>query len=135
MSYTECTAQLELFEVERKRVTVNFEGGQVVTDAGLLPIRQLDLKLGILAEAARRLPRAPRSPLGLLARRESTGLCRDVRSCGSRADISKLPRIGRCPRGEVAGPRRAGRPSPVGIGSPPKADLRCGLSPRPRRPG
>ena len=60
MSYTECTAQLELFEVERKRVTVDFEGGQVVTDAGLLPIRQLDLKLGILAEAARRLP-DPRS--------------------------------------------------------------------------
>jgi len=53
---TECTAQLELFEVGRKQVTLDFEGGQVVTDAGLLPIRELDLELGILAEAADRLP-------------------------------------------------------------------------------
>lgn len=60
MSQTECTPQLELFEVDRRRVTVDFEGGQVVTDAGLLPIRELDFKLGILAEAARRLP-DPRS--------------------------------------------------------------------------
>jgi hypothetical protein len=60
VSNTQCTTQLELFEVDRKRVTVDFEGGQVVTDAGLLPIRQLDLDLGILAEASSRLP-DPRS--------------------------------------------------------------------------
>ena len=60
MSQTQCTTQRELFEVDRKQVTVDFEGGQVVTDAGLLPIRQLDQELGILAEAARRLP-DPRS--------------------------------------------------------------------------
>jgi hypothetical protein len=60
MSQTQCTTQRELFEVDRKQVTVDFEGGQVVTDAGLLPIRQLDRELGILAEAARRLP-DPRS--------------------------------------------------------------------------
>ena len=35
---------------------MTFDGGQIVSDAGLLPIRQLDQKLGILAEAARRLP-------------------------------------------------------------------------------
>jgi hypothetical protein len=56
MSGTECIRQMELFEVGRQRVTVDFEGGDVVTDAGLLPIRNLDLGLGILAEAARRLP-------------------------------------------------------------------------------
>jgi len=33
---------------------VTFNGGQIVSDAGLLPIRELDKKLGILAEAARR---------------------------------------------------------------------------------
>jgi len=60
MSQTQCTVQLELFEVDRKRVTVDFAGGQMVSDAGLLPIRQLDGDLGILAEAARRLP-DPRS--------------------------------------------------------------------------
>lgn len=58
---TECTQQLELFEVGRQQVTVTFDGGQVVSDAGLLPIAELDLKLGILAEAAARLP-DPRSP-------------------------------------------------------------------------
>ena len=60
MNQTPCPTQRELFEVDRKQVTVDFEGGQVVTDAGLLPIRQLDRELGILAEAARRLP-DPRS--------------------------------------------------------------------------
>lgn len=62
MSRTECTSQLELFEVGRQRVTMSFEGGDVVSDAGLLPVRQLDRELGILAEAARRLP-DPRSQL------------------------------------------------------------------------
>jgi hypothetical protein len=62
MSLTECREQLELFEVGRQVVTVDFAGGDIVADAGLLPIRQLDQQLGILAEAARRLP-DPRSPL------------------------------------------------------------------------
>ena len=62
MVSTECNRQLELFEVGRQVVTVDFEGGDVVTDTGLLPIRQLDQQLGILAEAARRLP-DPRSAL------------------------------------------------------------------------
>jgi hypothetical protein len=56
MAQTECIRQLEMFEVGRRTVTVDFEGGAVVSDAGLLPIRQLDLELGLLAEAARRLP-------------------------------------------------------------------------------
>ncbi len=60
MSQTECTQQLELFEVGRQQVTMTFDGGDVVSDAGLLPVRQLDQELGILAEAARRLP-DPRS--------------------------------------------------------------------------
>ena len=42
--------------VNRQQVTVTFDGEQIVSDAGLLPIRQLDQQLGILAEAARRLP-------------------------------------------------------------------------------
>ena len=60
MDRTECTRQLELFEVGRQLVTVTFDGGQVVSDAGLLPVAQLDRELGILAEAAQRLP-DPRS--------------------------------------------------------------------------
>lgn len=60
MDGTDCTRQLELFEVGRQVVTVDFAGGGVVSDAGLLPVAQLDRELGILAEAARRLP-DPRS--------------------------------------------------------------------------
>ena len=56
MSKTQCTEQLQLFEVGRQQVTMTFDGGQVVSDVGLLPIRELDQKLGILAEAARRMP-------------------------------------------------------------------------------
>lgn len=62
MARTECTRQLEFFEVGRQQVTVTFDGEQIVSDAGLLPVRQLDQQLGILAEAARRLP-DPRSQL------------------------------------------------------------------------
>ncbi len=62
MSGTECTKQLELFEVRRQQVTMSFDGGNVVSDAGLLPIRELDRQLGILSEAASRLS-DPRSPL------------------------------------------------------------------------
>lgn len=66
MSETLCDAlaeqQLVLFEVDRREVTVVFDEGQVVTDTGLLAIRKLDRELGVLAEAAARLP-DPRSQL------------------------------------------------------------------------
>ena len=62
MDVTECTQQLELFEVGRQQVTMDFEGGQLTSDAGLLPIAELDRKLGLLAEAARLMP-DPRSQL------------------------------------------------------------------------
>jgi hypothetical protein len=64
MSETVCVpqdgGQLVLFEVDRRDVTVAFDGGEVVTDTGLLAIRQLDRRLGVLTEAASRLP-DPRS--------------------------------------------------------------------------
>jgi len=66
MQETECHGddgrQLVLFEVDRREVTVAFDGGEVVTDTGLLAIRQLERQLGVLAEAAARLP-DPRSEL------------------------------------------------------------------------
>lgn len=69
MSQTDCTHQLELFEVGRQQVTISFDGGKVVSDAGLLPIADLDRELGILAEAARRLP-DPRSQLYVIHQTE-----------------------------------------------------------------
>lgn len=62
MGETECNRQLELFEVGRQQVTIDFDGGQLTSDTGLLPIAELDRKLGLLAEAARLMP-DPRSPL------------------------------------------------------------------------
>jgi Transposase DDE domain group 1 len=53
---TDCSEQLTFWELGRQQVTVDFEGGRVVTDAGLLPIRLLDRELGVLSEIARRLP-------------------------------------------------------------------------------
>lgn len=65
MSETGCVpedgGQLALFAVDRREVTVAFDGGEVVTDTGLLAVRQLDRRLGVLSEAAARLP-DPRSP-------------------------------------------------------------------------
>ena len=56
MSDTECAAQLTLFSVGKQQVTVDFQGGQIVSDAGLLPLAQLVEGLGILDDVARRFP-------------------------------------------------------------------------------
>jgi Transposase DDE domain group 1 len=53
---TDCAEQLTFWDLGTQEVTVDFEGGQVVSDTGLLPIRLLDKKLGVLATVAQRLP-------------------------------------------------------------------------------
>lgn len=53
---TDCSQQLTFWDLGTQQVTVDFHGGRVVTDAGLLPIRLLDRELGVLADIARRLP-------------------------------------------------------------------------------
>jgi hypothetical protein len=53
---TDCSQQLTFWDLGTQQVTVDFAGGRVVTDAGLLPIRLLDKELGVLSEIARRLP-------------------------------------------------------------------------------
>jgi hypothetical protein len=57
---TDCYEQLTLWPIAQQEVTVRFDGGRVVTDAGLLSIRALDKKLGVLAQVAARFP-DPRS--------------------------------------------------------------------------
>lgn len=57
---TGCPQQLTFWDLGKQQVTVDFAGGRVVTDAGLLPLRLLDKELGVLAELAQRLP-DPRS--------------------------------------------------------------------------
>ncbi len=66
---TDCSAhvaadsdtQLTLWNVGRQQVTVDFGGGQIVSDAGLLPLREFEKQLGIIAGLARRFP-DPRAP-------------------------------------------------------------------------
>ena len=56
MSATACCRQLTLFSVGKQEVTVDFQGGQIVNDAGLLAVAQLVEGLGILDELAARWP-------------------------------------------------------------------------------
>jgi hypothetical protein len=56
MSEAACSRQLSLFSVGRQEVTVDFQGGQIVNDAGLLAVAQLVEGLGILDELAGRWP-------------------------------------------------------------------------------
>jgi hypothetical protein len=53
---TACPDQLTLWDLGKQQVTVAFDGGQLVTDAGLLALRELDKRLGVLSELAQRLP-------------------------------------------------------------------------------
>lgn len=52
----DCAEQLRLWDLGTQPVTVDFAGGELVTDAGLLAIRALDKELGVLAELAERFP-------------------------------------------------------------------------------
>src|SRR5437660_1416304 len=53
---TDCSQQLTFWNLGTQQVTVDFEGGRVVTDAGLLLVRLLDKELEVLRQIAARLP-------------------------------------------------------------------------------
>jgi hypothetical protein len=53
---TGCLDQLTLWDLGPQQVTVAFDGGTLVTDAGLLALRALDKELGVLSEVAARFP-------------------------------------------------------------------------------
>jgi hypothetical protein len=55
-------SQFTLWSIGSQQLHVTFEGGRIVSDAGLLAVRAVERPLGIIAELARRLPdpRAPR---------------------------------------------------------------------------
>ena len=59
---TDCHSQLTFWNIGRQQVTVDFEGGRIVSDAGLLAVRDFERRLGIVAGLAQRFP-DPRSPL------------------------------------------------------------------------
>src|SRR5258708_29220447 len=53
---TDCAEQLTFWKLGGQQVSVTFDGGEIVSDAGLLPLRTLDKELGVLSELAQRLP-------------------------------------------------------------------------------
>ena len=53
---TDCAEQLTFWNLGPQQVTVDFDGGCLVTDAGLLALRALDRELAVLADLAPRLP-------------------------------------------------------------------------------
>jgi len=63
---TECSGKDEpqstFWKIGKQQVTVDFDGGRIVSDAGLLPIREFEQALGIIQELADRFP-DPRNPL------------------------------------------------------------------------
>lgn len=57
-----CTEETDLFgTLGRRRIEIGFDGGEVTSDAGLLLLRQVERKLGLLKAAAQVLP-DPRNP-------------------------------------------------------------------------
>jgi len=58
---TDCPQQLTFWNLGKQQVSVRPDGGRVVTDAGLIPLRDFEKKLGLIADLARRLP-DPRAP-------------------------------------------------------------------------
>src|SRR6266571_5074668 len=57
----ECSSHLTFWNLGSQQLLVDFEGGRIVSDAGLLSARALEKSLGILADLAQRLP-DPRAP-------------------------------------------------------------------------
>jgi Transposase DDE domain group 1 len=53
---TGCSSQRTLWKIGRQEVTARFDGGCIVSDAGLLSIRHFEKDLRILADLAQRLP-------------------------------------------------------------------------------
>jgi hypothetical protein len=53
---TDCHAEFTLWKVGPQEVHVDFAGGRIVSDAGLLALRDFDLRIGFLAGLAERWP-------------------------------------------------------------------------------
>src|ERR1700758_1619695 len=60
MLATDCPKQLTFWKMGRQEGTATFDGGHIVSGAGLLSVRDFEKKLGILTDLAQRLP-DPRS--------------------------------------------------------------------------
>jgi hypothetical protein len=76
----------------RQQVTVTFEGGRIVSDAGLLAMRKLDKDLAVVGELARRLP-DPRSQKFVVHAREDIVTQQVFQILGGYADCNDAQRL------------------------------------------
>ena len=53
---TACSEQLTFWTDGKQQVTVDFQAGQIVSDAGLLAVRDFERKLGVIHQLAERFP-------------------------------------------------------------------------------
>lgn len=90
---TDCTEkQIEFEPVKRRRVDVNFDGGDVSSDGGLLLLRKLERRLGLLDAVARALadPRDPeriKHTLGDMLRQRVFGLVQGYEDLNDHATL------------------------------------------------
>ena len=61
---TDCRTQLTFWTIGRQQVTVDFDGGQIVSDAGLLAVRDFEQRLGVIAGLAAQFPDLMQSVYG-----------------------------------------------------------------------
>lgn len=92
-----CTAGDDVFGMTgRRRIDVRFDGGDVSSDAGLLLLRQVERKIGLLKDAARVLP-DPRNPLLVshtteqMLRQRVFGLCQGYEDLNDHARLRLDP--------------------------------------------
>jgi len=94
-----CTEERDLFgSLGRRRIEVGFDGGEVSSDAGLLLLRQVEGKLGLLKAAAQVLP-DPRNPFFVvhtteqLLRQQVFGWCQGDEDLNDHEQLCRDPAL------------------------------------------
>ena len=114
-----CTEGQDLFgAVGRRRIEVGFDGGEVTSDAGLLLLRQVERRLGLLKAAARVLP-DPRNPFFVVHTTEQLLRQRVFGLCQGYEDLNDHDRLRCDPALQTALDKRSTKPAlQLGASSP-----------------
>ncbi len=109
---TECTPQIELFSIGKRRVTAVFDGGLLTSDAGVILLSRIDERLGLTRRFAyavedRRQPGKVRHEQEKLLQQRILQICCGYEDCND-ADTLRFD-----PAFQAALKRLPGRPSSV----------------------